>query len=189
MKITVKPLSKETIEDFLFYFDNIAFTDNHNWAGCYCYFYHSGYSSEQWIQRTGESNRQAAVELIEQGKMKGYLAYHDGKPVGWCNANDKLSYERLKQYDEIWDGEEGRICSIVCFIIAPEHRRKGVAVQLLRQICKDYSQLGYKYIEAYPDEGELTNAQRYHGPMDMYIKEGFFRYKINDKVEIVRKAL
>ena len=40
MNIEIKSLSPELINDYINYFDNIAFTDNKEWAGCYCLYYH-----------------------------------------------------------------------------------------------------------------------------------------------------
>ena len=149
MKITIRPISKEIIDDFLHFFDKRAFTDNKDWSGCYCYFYHFDRSYEEWEQRTGESNRVSAEELIQEGRMKGYLAYLNGEPIGWCNVNDKMNYSRLTSNKELWDGTVEKICSIVCFIIAPEYRKKGVASQILNTIINDYTKKGYEYVEAY----------------------------------------
>ena len=40
MNIAIKALSLDLIDDFLYFFDEIAFTDNPEWSGCYCVFYH-----------------------------------------------------------------------------------------------------------------------------------------------------
>jgi ribosomal protein S18 acetylase RimI-like enzyme len=129
------------------------------------------------------------VDLIQKGKMRGYLAYLDGEPIGWCNANDKVNYPRLVSNKDLWDGKEEKICSIVCFIIAPEHRRKGIASQILDVICRDFSKRGYEYVEAYPRKGELTCAEHYHGPLSMYVNAGFTLYKSFGSYDIVRKKL
>ncbi|AHF08430.1 GNAT family N-acetyltransferase [Desulfitobacterium metallireducens] len=187
MELTIYPISKELTDDFLYFFDKVAFTDNKEWAGCYCRFYHL--NDDELKRQTGKSNRLSAIKSIQQDKMKGYLAYLDGEPVGWCNVNDKNNYSRLLLNKELWDGAEEKICSIVCFVISPEYRRKGVASQILNVICNDYSNKGYKYIEAYPKKGELTSAQHYNGPLSMYIKAGFSLYKTFSHYDIVRKAL
>lgn len=187
MEVTIYPLSKKLIDDFLYFFDKVAFTDNKEWSGCYCYFYHS--SDEEWKRKTGESNRLSATKLIQEEKMKGYLAYLDGEPIGWCNVNDKFNYSRLVSDKEIWDGAGEKICSIVCFVIAPKYRKKGIASQMLNVICNDYSNMGYEYIEAYPRRGELTSAQHYHGPLSMYMNAGFSLHKTFSHYDIVRKAL
>ena len=36
MDICIKKLTPEMAEDFLYYFDNDAFSDHEEWAACYC---------------------------------------------------------------------------------------------------------------------------------------------------------
>jgi ribosomal protein S18 acetylase RimI-like enzyme len=189
MKIVIKPLTKENLDDFLNFFDNIAFTNNQSWSGCYCFYHHFDGSNEEWEQRTAENNREAAVKLIQKGIMKGYLVFHEDKPVGWRNVNDKANFSGLVSNKETWDNFDKKICSIVCFIIAPEYRRKGLASQILNVICNDFSRNDYDYIEAYPRKGELTSAEQYHGPSAMYANAGFTLYKEFEDYNVVRKKL
>jgi GNAT superfamily N-acetyltransferase len=189
MQVVVKPLSPELAGDFLHFFDDVAFVDNKDWADCYCLFYHFGKNDEEWYKRTGEENRRSAARAIQESRMKGYLAFVDDQPVGWCNANDKAAFARITSDEDMWDGTEEKIASIVCFIVAPDYRRRGIASQLLDAVCDDYSRRGYKYVEAYPRKGELTSAQHYHGPLPMYVRKGFATYKTLEHYDIIRKKL
>ncbi|HOV70264.1 MAG TPA: GNAT family N-acetyltransferase, partial [Clostridia bacterium] len=121
-------------------------------------------------------NRKYAVEFINTGIMQGYLAYTEGKVIGWCNTNDKQAYDNVN-FSLPWeDWEKGKkIKSIVCFCIAPGFRGKGVASRLLERICSDAADSRYEYIEAYPFEN--NNYHAYHGPTSMYEKHGFTAYK------------
>jgi len=121
--------------------------------------------------------------------MKGYLAYLGDKPVGWCNANDKTSYPRLMKSKEISDEKGEKTCSIVCYVIAPDYRRKGVASQILDFVIKSCSEKGYDFVEAYPRKGELSNAFHYHGPLSMYKRAGFSISESFQGFDIVRKKL
>ncbi|WP_055668728.1 GNAT family N-acetyltransferase [Desnuesiella massiliensis] len=189
MNLTIRPLSSDLLEDYLYFFDEVAFVDNPHWRGCYCTYYHFNVSNNEWIKRTKEYNREAAKTLIKEEKLSGYLAYIDNKPVGWCNVNLKANYSRLLSVKEIVEAEEGLSCSIVCFVIAPEYRGKGLASKILEQICKDYSHKDFDYIEAYPMKGDLSNAHQYHGPFSMYMNSGFTICKELDTYYIVKKNL
>jgi GNAT superfamily N-acetyltransferase len=190
MDIVINPVSAENLGDFLHFFDDIAFTDNKHWAGCYCDFYNWDNSDADFSVHNAEQNRLSAVNHITEGRMNGYIAYHNGEPVGWCNANDKRSIKRLVTNKELWDEKEEKVCSIVCYIIAPDYRKQGIATKLLERVCADYTQKEYDYVEAYPFKGELTGAaEQYHGPMSMYNHLGFTMHKTLRQFDVVRKKL
>jgi ribosomal protein S18 acetylase RimI-like enzyme len=135
-----------------------------------CYHWNEALNAEKkWdcSKSDAEHNRKCAVNFIKQGIMQGYLAYHDGKVAGWCNANDKHVYNSVN-IDLSWeDSEKGKkIKSIVCFCISPDLRGRGIASRLLEKVCSDAAGDGYEYIEAYPfSHGENNN---YHGSKSMY---------------------
>jgi GNAT superfamily N-acetyltransferase len=188
MEYEIYPLSEDRINDYLYFFDNLAFSDDDDWKGCYCVFYH-------WINTDGEkiNKRELAIDLIKQNKLCGYLAYLDGNVVGWCNTSDKESYPKLVADKTIYDeNDKGKkIKSIVCFTIALSMRSKGVATQLLEKICVDAKIENYDYIETYPAKNEDTEnfSRNYLGTAKMYEKRGFEFYKESDYCKIYRKNL
>ncbi|MCP4755542.1 MAG: GNAT family N-acetyltransferase, partial [Proteobacteria bacterium] len=144
METEIKPLSAETLDDYLYFFDNMKFHDHPEWSVCYCYSFHYVGAAEEW--RNKEKNRSAVIDLVKENRMHGYLAYIGERPIGWCNANDKLNFERLRLKDELWDNDDHKICSVVCFLIDPDQRGKGIASKLLKRVCMDYSKLGYDIV-------------------------------------------
>jgi hypothetical protein len=98
MDITIKPLTPNILDDYLFFFDNMIFKENPEWSKCYCFSYHFVGTKEQWNKK---ENRSSVIEFVHAGKMTGYLAYSDNKPVGWCNANNRLNYQRLLKYSSV----------------------------------------------------------------------------------------
>lgn len=186
MDITIKRLSEETLNDFLHFFDNMVFSENPDWAMCYCYSFHFTGTKEEWNK---EANRSSAIKFIKKNKMKGYLAYSGNIPIGWCNANNRLNYERLLKYYDLIDKSNNNICSIVCFLINPEFRRKSVAEELLKQVTLDYTHEKYKYLEAYPGKGNLSCEKHFMGPLRLYEKYGFTIEKEFKDYYLVRKKL
>lgn len=197
MDTVIKQLDSSLLDDFLYYFDKVAFTNNSEWSGCYCQFYHFEgklrefsllYKRKDWAQRTGKENREAAIKLINSEKMKGFLVYHNGNPIGWCNANSKHVYPVLIQDENINYISEGKTASIVCFLIAPEYRKKGIARKLLEFITEYYTSKNFDYLEAYPRKN-VKFPYCAEGPMSLYESEGFLKYKEFDDFYIVRKEL
>jgi GNAT superfamily N-acetyltransferase len=84
--------------------------------------------------------------MIREGRMKGYLAYSDLNTVGWCNANDRQNYERLIKVYDLDHEPEKKVCSIVCFLVSPDHRRKGIARAMLERVISDYTSMNYDYL-------------------------------------------
>jgi len=189
MDITIKQLDSSLLDDFLYYFDKVAFTDNPGWSGCYCQFYHFEGKRSEWVKRTGKQNRNAAIDLITSGHMNGFLAYKNEKPVGWCNTNLKERFPLLVQDKDINYPYKGKIASIVCFIIAPEYRKQGIARKLLQFINESYKSKKFDLLEAYPRKNVKSDAHNYKGPLSLYESEGFSIYKEFENFYIVRKNL
>jgi GNAT superfamily N-acetyltransferase len=204
MDIQIKKLTPELINDYIAFFDNVAFTDNDEWAGCYCVFYHWNDLLEterkEYTAAGGKCfKRDLAIKFIQDGILHGYLAYVDGTVVGWCNTNEKASFDALRyeKWPEIWEKADStekvesteKVKSIVCFTIAPHMRQKGIATDLLSRVCKDASEEGYAYVEAYPGKDESNIQRNYHGPYTLYEKNGFSPYKDLERDVIVRKYL
>ncbi len=182
----IKKLTPQLKDDFLYLFDKLAFVDNPDWAGCYCQFYRC--PEEEWGGRTAQINRVCSAQMIQKGDMNGFLAYVDGKPVAWCYADDRSKFTRL-------DGFYGecenslKIGAVVCFVVAPEYRRKGIAKRLLEYAAEDFKKRGYDALDAYPRLDGKTEAENYHGPVQMYLRQGFVKEKEIGSFAVVRKRL
>ena len=124
-------LSHRNVNAWLEFFDNRASSDHKAWKGCYCTYYY--YPRFEGSQSKGNSRRDYAKWLIENGKMNGYLVYEDGNVVGWCNVGSKRNYPKLKGNDDpLSEGTK----SIVCFMIEAPYRGQGIATALLKRIVK-----------------------------------------------------
>ena len=186
MDILIKPLSADLLNDYLFFFDNVVHTENPDWSKCYCYSFHFIGDEDQTNK---EDNRSSVIQLITDNKMHGYLAYCDNKPIGWCNVNNRLNYEKLLKYYDLIDNPTDRVCSIVCFNVSPDFRRKGIAQKILEQIIIDYSTQDYDYLEAYPGKGKLSCEKNFKGPLDLYEKYNFQITKEYADYYVVRNYL
>ena len=60
MEYTIKPLNAELMNHFIDFFDSLSFDHVPEWASCFCRFYYTNYSQEEWQNRTGEQNRKEA---------------------------------------------------------------------------------------------------------------------------------
>lgn len=188
--IEIRRLSPALCEDWLHFFDEIAFRDHQDWAFCYCLEGHLDPKTQgEWTD--AKERREKAVEMIQAGEMQGYLAYLDDKVVGWCNVNDRKNYRYLTemfrnigyQPDEAADA---RVKAVFCFLTAPEHRGKGVAQSLLNRVCEDAAREGYTCVEAYPFADKKLEFQ-YHGTSGMYERNGFREAADLKYVKVMRR--
>lgn len=188
-EIDVRELTPALLEDWLAFFDYDAFADNHEWAACYCHFYHANHSAKDWDERSSLENRTASSQLIAAGRLKGYLAYVDRKAVGWCQAAPYVSIPNLKSDKRFALAEPEGVGSIVCFVVARPFRRSGVARRLLDAACAGFRDMGLVVAEAYPRKQASGDAANYHGPLALFLEAGFAPFSESETVVVVRKNL
>lgn len=172
MSYTIKRLSPELSDTFTDYLSSLDFNHAPHWATCFCRFYHTDCSGEQWQNRTGDENRAEAIEQIEAGDMKGYLAFDGEKCIGWCNANDLPQYKRFANDFEYFTKGLKTGC-VICYVIHPGYRRQGIARLLLRQAVEDFKAQGFDAVLALPVESIGAPEKLYRGTLNMYKELGF----------------
>ena len=181
--ITVRAISPDQHDVVLHYFDLVAYADNPNWSKCFC----MERLVDDYESRTKQQNRESRSELIRSAKANGLVAYRLGRVVGWCHAapkNELLNVEGEK---------DPKVGAIVCFVVAPDQRRQGVATTLLEAALEHLRKRGMTTAEAYPFLGEIDPARwtkiNYVGPLSMYVKAGFEVAEKHDEYAIVRMPL
>ena len=157
MNIEIRKLTPDLLEDYLCFFETEAHADNPDEDRCYCVCWCSVDHRIQTDFSSPEKRRDLAVQYINSRAIQGYLAYYDGKVVGWCNANNKsdclncTSWLRFMNAVNTEDSSPDiKVKSIYCFTIAPNMKRKGIASQLLERVCKDAADDGFAFVEVYP---------------------------------------
>ena len=197
MEIEIKRLTPDLAEDYAHFFDVTPHDDRtvKDELPCYCVTWRSDGSyisdNRHWFP-TREERRSRAVQYIRDGFIQGYLAYYEGRIVGWCNATADCQ-GGVNYLREFWPIEEYRadvrVKSIFCFVIAPEMQRKGIATKLLERVCLDAKLDGFDFVEAYVNRDFLNVAHDFRGPLAMYEKCGFEKSVEKKSRVVVRKAL
>lgn len=184
--VTFRPLTPDDLGDYLDFFDHRAFTDNPRWSSCYCYFPLHDPLRTDWEKRTGSENRSAIGACIKAGQLQGYLAYAGDTVVGWCNAGPWSQYPMLRDVPEPDSETTG---AILCFIVAPDWRGKGVATGLLAAACDGLRIRGMKAVSARAVRS-AEPARNHFGPLAMYLAAGFVVTREGGSGDvIVRKTL
>ena len=195
VEVEVRELNPALLADYLAFFDK-AFSDFPYWAGCYCGFYDTPGTDWDPSVKAGPEHRAARSESIRTGKAQGLLAYVDGKPVGWCNAQPRSSFINMRSYKVAVTDPEDPVGSVMCFLVSPEHRSKGVCTALLNAACGMFKRHGLKVAEGYPTTNPSKRSweipwaeENYKGPLSVYLRNGFKIHKQLERFAIVRKQL
>ncbi len=183
--VEIKALRPDLEPDFMAFFDREAFADNPHWASCYCYFHHAPHDREAWTTRTGEQNRRDVSRWIQDGEMTGYIAYVDGRTAGWCNATLPAQVTTRQEGKDQPPGTG----LVVCFVIAPPFRGKGIARRLLDAACRGFQERGMTSVVGFPRRAAEGAAENYHGPLSLYLQAGFEIVDEAEGVLTVRKTL
>ncbi|SFV03550.1 GNAT family N-acetyltransferase [Butyrivibrio sp. INlla21] len=192
--IIIKKLTAELKDDYLDFFDNRAFSDGNPNGPCYCT---SPNQDEETIkqmvsefQENGvkKTVRKYAVDMLDRGIIKGYLAFDNDLSIGWCNAADIDSYEGFVP-DFARENKCVKTIAIVCFEIAPGYRGKGIASAFIEQVCIDAKASGYVAVEGYAKIYETRNEFDFTGPVHLYEKAGFSQVMERNGQAIMRKIL
>src|SRR5664279_311245 len=191
MELRVERLTPARGADYLRFFDHEhgpAFADNPEWATCYCHYYEVP-PTLKWVDFDGPANRVAMTARIATGEMEGYLAYDGDEVVGWMNAQpyQKLRHAcaRLRIAEPDLPVPPHDAAAIVCFVVAPERRRQGIARALLHAGLANLAARGIALVDAFPwnsgaDDTKATD--HYHGSLSMFTDAGFVPIATHDSV-------
>lgn len=192
MDIVIRRLTPALADDFFDFFEHRAFTDDSPYR-CYCQMYQMTMAQEKAALDNaagadmGRVAREIAEEQIQAGILQGYLAFADGVAIGWCNANDRASYPMDSRTGARFHAPaERREKAVVCFEIAPEYRRMGIATALLQQVLADAKAEGYRAVEAFPAVRNERFEWDSPGPMRLYENAGFVKAAEREDYAVMR---
>lgn len=167
-EIEVRPISGETRDDILEFFDRRAFADNTAWGMCYCMYHHiGGDQTGPWPDRTWQENRSDLSIRVDTESTTGVVAYVDGVVAGFCNASARDQYP-----DKSGESDRG-VGSIVCFVVAPPFRGHGVQRALLAGAVEMLANRGFEYAEAYPIRTAENTSSAFVGTLRLFENHGF----------------
>jgi GNAT superfamily N-acetyltransferase len=150
--------------------------EGHGEVGCWCQYWRQ--SSSDYRRGGPGSGEKNLKNQVVQGPPPGMVAYLDGEPVGWLGFWPRQQFERLVRSRTIPQVDDVPVWSIVCFMIRPGYRRKGIARELLNGAVEYARNAGVPALEAYPidSEGQRIDVTfAYVGFTGMFEAAGFER--------------
>ncbi|WP_421743306.1 GNAT family N-acetyltransferase [Cellulomonas sp.] len=139
-------------------------------AGCWCMAYRDS-------RVPNEERAQYMRDECAQEPGPGVLAYVDGEAAGWCSVAPRSSYRRLMRSRTIPFVDDRDAWSIVCFVVRPAFRRRGLMHELLEGAVAHARASGAEVVEGYPvaiDGGDRVDLiSGYVGTRRLFETAGF----------------
>jgi GNAT superfamily N-acetyltransferase len=119
------------------------------------------------------------------GPAPGVMAHRGGSAVGWCAVEPRQCYPRILRSQvfkaagpAVADDNGGEsVWSVSCFVVAPGHRRSGVAAALLAAAVDHARANGATVVEGYPvdpaQRPKAGPADLYQGTLGLFLGAGF----------------
>jgi ribosomal protein S18 acetylase RimI-like enzyme len=195
--VITRSLRPEDAGEFLRFFDHergAAFADNPEWAKCYCRYYHVP-KAIRWASLSAPSNREAMEARIKVGEMEGSVAYEGAEVVGWVNAQARHKlvhcFARMGIAPTPLPCQPFEAAAIVCFVVSPSRRRRGIARALLRGALESLAARGFKLVDAFPFKSgdSQLDTDHFHGPLSLFLDAGFSVLGQDKRLTVVRKLL
>jgi GNAT superfamily N-acetyltransferase len=118
--------------------------------------------------------------LCDSEPGPGVLAYVDGEVAGWCSVAPKFTYRALVNSRTIPHVRDEGAWSVVCFVVRPGFRRRGLMHQLLDGAVGHAHAMGATALEGYPvDPGSERTDQTsgYVGTVQLFEAHEFRRVR------------
>ena len=193
MNIEIKKLTPDLAEDYVRFFDVTTHNIKYH-VKCYCVCWCSNEPNGTDCS-TDEKRRSVALQFVKNENLQGYLAYANGKIVGWCNSNTKSDcitcggWQHSMKSVPTDEPVDMKVKSIFCFMVTPEMQKQGIATRLLERVCQDALRDGFCFVEAYPNKTFTAESENFMGYPEMYKKLGFYVYKELESIYVMRKEL
>jgi GNAT superfamily N-acetyltransferase len=157
---------------------------------CFCRYWHFDGTKNDWLARCAmdpKTSRDEALAALGVGASEalGLVAVDEsGRAIGWMKLTPRASVPKLRKlplYRGLDLGGDDGVWSIGCFLVDPDHRRRGVAAALLDAAPAFVRARGGAAIEAYPrhlheaDRPRLHDEEAWMGPESLFMARGFAR--------------
>lgn len=157
--------------------------------GCWCMYWRV--SRGCYHRHFGRGNKAAIKKIVMEGRVPGIIAYHKGKPVGWCSVAPREEFPSLDRSPTLKRIDDQPVWSITCFFIAKPYRGKGLNQLLIQAAIEYVRKHGGRIVEAYPVRSAKNPAvikwELYTGMAGTFRRLGFKTVSRRSKIRSVMR--
>ncbi|MDD2921316.1 MAG: GNAT family N-acetyltransferase [Anaerolineales bacterium] len=175
LDLSFHPLTQKLWRDFETLFGNYGAC-----GGCWCMYWKL--RGKAFEEAAGDEARQMQKSIVDSKTVPGLLAYSEGYPVGWIAVEPRSAYPKLEHSRVLKSADDQDVWSITCFFVEKKHRRKGIAVELIKAATGYVKSRGGKIIEGYPIDAPQNQPDPfvYTGTASAFRQAGF--------IEVIRRS-
>jgi hypothetical protein len=152
MDIAFLPVTAERLPDLETVIGNCSYGRK-----CWCAYWYL--PNAEFKRGWGEGNAAHLKGLVLAGREPGLIAYDGALPVAWVSVAPRSAFDRLNRSKNFAPIDGLSVWSVNCFIVAPDHRRRGMMAQLAGAAAEFAFGKGAPAVEGYPIEpGPRTGA-------------------------------
>lgn len=170
---------------------------------CFCRFWHFTGTNNEWLDRCanapGENERELR-EALRAGsdEARGVVARRKGarEVIGWMKvapvmAMRKAYDRRLYRGLPCFEGDRSGVLAIGCFLVHPEHRKRGVSEALVRGAILLSPAWGARALEAFPRRPReaVRDDELWTGPMGAFERNGFVEVSSFGPYPVLRREV
>jgi GNAT superfamily N-acetyltransferase len=147
-------------------------------GGCWCMYCRID-KGEKWVDVKGAEAKRRLKTMVENGTVRGLIAYAGNEPIGWCTFGRRTDFPRLNRARSLKCDDAESVYSIPCFYVKNRYRKKGVATQLLKVTVALLEAEGRTTIEGYPvkptkpGNKNIPGVFAWTGTIPLFEKQGF----------------
>lgn len=172
-KLEIEPLTRDRWADLVELFGRPGASVA---RGCYCMYYRRSGPHKVRVGMTySELNKRSLKRLVDRGVVPGLIGYEKGRPIGWVSLGPREDYAKLERSPVMKAVDERPVWSIICFVVDPEARHRGVAEAMLKGAVTWARKQGVTLLEAYPCDkrGKAADDSMWFGAKSMFDRAGF----------------
>jgi len=168
LDLSFHPLTQKLWRDF-----EILFGDNGACGGCWCMNWKL--RGKAFDENKGDRARQMQKSVVDSKQVPGLIGYLDGYPVGWVAIEPRSAYPKLAHSRVLTPVDDQEVWSVTCFFVEKQHRKKGIAVELLKAAVAYAKEQGGKIVEGYPVDSKTDQPAPFvfTGTASAFKKAGF----------------